>query len=236
MQNKPGPLYAGILAGLSGHIALDTKPSEGSITVSLEQPDPVFPLFAGMYRENGIGTLSIMNNESAEIRIVTVNFTAGNYSASLMNCGTVEVLRKRKSVDIPLYADFAPSILNFTEDGKMPGKILVSYELLGSSRTISVPVVVCVFNRNSIRWTDASALAAYVSPNAPEVLDLSKYLLGELGVVRVEIGENGLFVRGINQFCRRREEVLTVVAVGCKGDAVVGLFAFVQEFPDVLGI
>lgn len=178
MQKKPGPLYAGILAGLSGHIAIDTKPSEGSITVSLEQPDPVFPLFAGMYRENGIGTLSIMNNESAEIRNVTVNFTAGNYSASLMNCGTVEVLRKRKSVDIPLYADFAPSILNFTEDGKMPGEILVSYELLGSSRTISVPVVVSVFNRNSIRWTDASALAAYVSPNAPEVLDLSKYLVG----------------------------------------------------------
>ncbi len=122
MQNKPGPLYAGILAGLSGHIALDTKPSEGSITVSLEQPDPVFPLFAGMHRENGIGTLSIMNNESAEIRIVTVNFTAGNYSASLMNCGTVEVLRKRKSVDIPLYADFAPSIFILPKTEKCPEK------------------------------------------------------------------------------------------------------------------
>jgi tetratricopeptide (TPR) repeat protein len=39
-------------------------------------------------------------------------------------------------------------------------------------------VVLSVFNRNSFRWNDAAALAVFISPTAPEVLDYTKYIVG----------------------------------------------------------
>jgi len=178
LARDPEPLYAGLTMGLSVRYLIDTDPALGSISANLTQLDPVFPLFYGMYKENSVGTLRITNNESAEIRNVKVTFGAGNYTNSQMPCGTVDVIGKRKSVDVPLFADFSTTVLNFTENGKMPGEVIVTYDLLGSGRVTPVTVVVDVLNRNTMRWTDLSAVAAFISPNSPEVLDLSKYLVG----------------------------------------------------------
>lgn len=178
MSSSGSSLYTGLQLGLSARYAIDTTPSLGSISGTLEQLDPVFPLFFGMYRENSIGTLRIVNNESAEIRNVRVSFSAGNYTSSQMHCADVDFLGKRKSIDVPLFADFSLLIQNFTENGKMQGEILITYDLLGSPRSSTVTVPIDVFNRNSMRWTDFAALSSFISPNSPEVLDLSKYLVG----------------------------------------------------------
>lgn len=172
------PLFGGLLLGLTAQVSVDTKVSEGNIAVSLEQTEPVFPLFYGIYKENGIGTLTVTNDESAEIRDVVVSFRAGNYTASLMQCGAVPLIGKRKSVQLPLYADFASTVQNFTENGKMPGEIVVTYTLLGAKRQSVRTVVVPVYNRNTVRWIDSTVLASFISPNAPEVLDFSKYIVG----------------------------------------------------------
>jgi tetratricopeptide (TPR) repeat protein len=81
-------------------------------------------------------------------------------------------------VDLPLYADFSPAIYNFSENGRIPGQVIVEYELLGSGRTVSSTAVVEVYNRNSFRWNDPRSLAVFISPSAPEVLDYSKYIVG----------------------------------------------------------
>lgn len=172
------PLYSGILAGLSAQVFLDTRVSEGNISVSLDQQEPVFPVFYSIYKDNSIGTLTLTNGETAEIRDVSVSFRAGGYTSSLMLCGKAPLVAKRKSVEIPLYADFADTIQNFTENGKMPGEVVVTYKLLGTERTVSKTIVVPVYNRNTMRWTDSAVLASYISPNAPEVLEYSKFIVG----------------------------------------------------------
>jgi len=173
------PMYTGISLGASAQIAFDTVPATaGNIDVRLDQGEPVFPLFYGIYKQNSIGTLKITNNESAEIRNVSVSFRAGNYTASLMSCGRSPLIKKRSSVDLPLFADFAETILNFTENGKIPGELIIDYELLGAVRSISKTLVVPVYNRNIVRWTDTAVLASFISPNAPEVLDYSKFMVG----------------------------------------------------------
>lgn len=172
------PLYSAIVAGLSGQLTVDTSVSTGNVAVSLDQGEPVFPLFYGIYKQNSIGTLTLVNNETAEIRDVTVSFRSGEYTSSLLLCGSVPILAKRKSVQLPLYADFSPTIQNFTENGKMPGEIVVSYKLLGSGRTASRTVVIQVYNRNTVRWTDKAVLASYISPNSPDVMDFGKYIVG----------------------------------------------------------
>jgi tetratricopeptide (TPR) repeat protein len=172
------PLYSGLLAGLSLQYTIDTQVAAGNVSVKLDQGEPVFPLFYTIYKQTSIGTLTLVNNENAEIRNVTVSFRAGNYTASLLECGKAELIRKRESADFPLYADFAPAIQNFTENGKMPGEVVVTYELLGDQRTISKTVVLPVYNRNTVRWTEPAVIASYISPTAPEVLDYGKYAVG----------------------------------------------------------
>jgi len=173
------PMYTGLTVGASAQLSFDTVAvAAGNVDVKLDQGEPVFPLFYGIYKQNSIGTLKITNNESAEIRNVSVSFRAGNYTSSLMSCGRADLLKKRGSVELPLYADFADTILNFTENGKIPGELIIDYELLGATRSISKTLVVPVYNRNIVRWTDTSVLASFISPNAPEVLDYSKFVVG----------------------------------------------------------
>jgi tetratricopeptide (TPR) repeat protein len=172
------PLYTGVLAGVSAQYFLDTKAAEGNVAVSLDQSEPVFPLFYSIYKENSIGKLKIVNNETAEIRDVTVSFRSGDYTASLMLCGNASVIMKRKSVELPLYADFADKIQDFTENGKLSGEVVISYKLLGEERTAVKSIVVPVYNRNTLRWIDSAVLASYISPNSPEVLDYTKYVVG----------------------------------------------------------
>jgi len=172
-------MYTGITAGVSAQLAFDTvAATAGNIDVKLDQGEPVFPLFYGIYKQNSIGTLKLVNNESAEIRNVSVSFRAGNYTSSLISCGRADLIKKRSSIELPLYADFAETILNFTENGKMPGELVIDYELLGAARTVSKTIVVPVYNRNTVRWTDTAVLASFISPNAPEVLDYSKFMVG----------------------------------------------------------
>ncbi|MDR1373845.1 MAG: hypothetical protein LBJ24_02620 [Treponema sp.] len=172
------PLYAGIYAGLTVQYILETGKSSDNIIFELIQDEPVFPIFMGLYRQNRFGVLRLTNNESAEIRNITVSFRAGNYTASQYLCGTLPALGKRRSAYIPLFADFSDQILNFAENGRIPGEVEIRYELLGSTRTTVHTVVVLVFNRNSYRWIDTTSLGVFISAASPEVLDYSKYVVG----------------------------------------------------------
>jgi tetratricopeptide (TPR) repeat protein len=172
------PNYSGLYAGLTGQIVFGTGGGSGGIVVEFLQDEAVFPVFSSLYRQNRIGALRITNRESAEIRNVRVSFQAGNYTSSRLLCGVQSRIRKRGTVEIPLYADFSPSIYNFSENGRIPGQVIIEYELLGSGRTANNTTVVEVHNRNSFRWNDPRSLAVFVSSSAPEVLDYSKYIVG----------------------------------------------------------
>ncbi|MDR1318855.1 MAG: porin family protein [Treponema sp.] len=170
--------YAGVYAGISLRLLIQTGEKNPGVNVEVVQDEPLFPVFSSLYRQNQIGVLKISNNESAEIRNVRISFRAGPYTSSTLNCGAVPRLGKRKTAEVPLYADFSQAILSFSENGFIPGEVLVEYELLGSGRSAVLSAAVGVYNRNSFRWTDATGLAVFVSPLSPEVLDFSKYMVG----------------------------------------------------------
>lgn len=172
------PGAAGLTAGLVVNIKFSTEKATGMVDASVECDENVFPLIYTIYKSNPIGTVTISNNESAEIRNVKVKFRAEGYTASEFECGEIKMLKKHKSEQVPFYADFSDKILRFSEAGKVSGEIVIDYELLGDKRTSVVPVTISVYNRNSMRWVDSSILASYVSTNSQEVLELSKYFVG----------------------------------------------------------
>lgn len=177
-NGKSENVYSSVFAGVSARVSIDTSGGSGKVTVSLEQPESVFPLFYSMYKSNSIGTITVANNESAEIRNVKVHFNAGIYTASTILCGEKKIIGKNRVMEVPLYADFTDKVQNFTENGKIPGVVVISYEILGAERVVEKTVVLQVYNRNSIRWYDTASLVSFISPNSPEILDYSKYVVG----------------------------------------------------------
>lgn len=172
------PGAAGLTAGLVLNIKFSTEKASGMVDASVECDENVFPLIYTIYKNNPIGTITISNNESAEIRNVNVKFRAEGYTASEFECGEIKMLKKHRSEQVPFYADFSDKILRFSEAGKVSGEIVIEYELLGDKRVSVVPVTISVYNRNSMRWVDSSILSSFVSTNSQEVLELSKYFVG----------------------------------------------------------
>ncbi len=172
------PFVSGITFGVSVQVKLDTKKNKGLVESNLSQDDLVFPVLYSLYKTAPAGTLTVTNLESAEIRNVVVKYKAEGYSASEIECGRVRQIRKHRSVEVPLYADFNKNILNFSENGKIPGEVYVEYELLGKKKSAVVPVVIDVSNRNQLRWSDYSCISSFISSGTNEILETSKYFVG----------------------------------------------------------
>lgn len=209
------PGIAGLTVGLALKFHLETERKSsgaGSVECTSDIPDSLFPLFYTMYKENPFGTIYIKNNESAEIRNVTVTFRAEGYTSSELKCGSISSIRKRKVKEVPFFADFSKKILGFTEASKIPGEIIVSYDLLGERKTSISSVIIPVYNRTQVRWNDPQALAAYISSSAPEVLEVSKVLVG---IARTKLRS------GVNrnlQFAMYLLEGLRIAGMKCESD------------------
>lgn len=211
--HKAKPIHSAPFAGLSMKVTMDVGgQGSGNVSAVIEQYDDIYPLFMQLYRTASAGTIKIQNYESAEIRNVKVHFRAGKYTASDMECATIPLLQKFKSEEIPLMIDFSDEILNFSENGAISGEVVIEYELLGKKKVSVENVVLQVNNRNAFRWGDAAALAAYISPDTPEVLELAKFCAG--------IARNNLYT-GMNrniQFTAAIFEGLRASGISYSGD------------------
>ena len=172
------PLLQGLTVGIAFTYHFDTEKSSGSVNAVAEYDDNVFPLLYTIYKDNSFGTITISNDETAEIKNVHVSIRSEGYSASELECGVIPILRKHRSETLPLIADFSEAIMNFTENGQIPAEVVINYELLGQKRTSVSQIIIPVYNRNQMRWVDPAVLSSFVSSTSPEVMEYSKYLVG----------------------------------------------------------
>lgn len=207
---KPG--MAGISAGISAKFKLETEKMVHKVKVSIDQYDRVFPLLKSLYKDNEFGAILIENNESAEIRNVKVYFRSADFTASELFCGEVNRIYKKEVAEVPLVADFNNRIMQFSESGEIPCEVVVEYEMLGKKRSTVESVIVSVYNRNQLRWTDPAVLSAYISTTSQEVLEFSKYLVG---IARNQL-RSGLSQK--LQFAMYLYEGIRLNGIECKAD------------------
>lgn len=172
------PMVAGPEFGVSVKYTINTSKVSKKIDSDCLQDEPVYPVYANIYKENGFAYVRISNYESAEIRDVKIYFRADQYTSSLFPCGEVPVIRKNKSVDVPLLADFSENLSSITEDGQIPGEIIIEYTMLGKPMTAEDTFILDVYNRNAMKWVDPAIVAMFISPNSNEILELSKSIVG----------------------------------------------------------
>ncbi|MFP3040719.1 hypothetical protein LQZ19_02745 [Treponema primitia] len=178
--DQGGLFMSGLYAGLTARITLELGEKSGSngVAASLTQDGGVYPVLLSLYQKNETGSITIRNNENAEIRNVRVSFRAGRYTASEYECGTLKLLAKGRSAELPLYADFSGDMLQFTDSGRILGEIVIRYSFLGKEKETLAAASVQVLERGSYPDGDAASLAAFVSPTSPEVLEFAKNVTG----------------------------------------------------------
>jgi tetratricopeptide (TPR) repeat protein len=179
-QSPSGVFSSGIYTGLTLHISFETgrNSNAGGAAAALVQDEGVYPAFLSLYQQSPVGTITIRNNENAEIRDVRISFRAAGYTASEYPCGSLPLIAKGRSAEIPLYADFSPDILRFTDTGRILGEVVIRYRFLGTEKQSVQTVSVQAHNRNAFPSLDSTGLAAFVSPTSPEILEYAKHITG----------------------------------------------------------
>ncbi|MDR0313781.1 MAG: hypothetical protein LBI14_09295 [Treponema sp.] len=173
-----GILNSGIYAGLTAQITFQTGTNRNEgIGATFDQYEAVYPSFMQMYQTNALGSVIIRNNENAEIRNVRVSFRASPYTASEFPCGTIPLIARGRSAELPLLADFSPEILRFTDNGRILGELVIRYQMLGRETEVIRTIIVAASSRGTTAG-DLAALAAFISPTAPETLAYAKYIAG----------------------------------------------------------
>ena len=172
-------LMAGPVVGLSLKFTLSSKSSsKNACYATIRQDADIYPLFMQLYKNDPVATVILTNGESAEIKNVTVSFTAGKYTSSALKSEPIPVIKKMRTASVDLIADFSSELLTFAENGMISGNLVIEYELLGQKKTTIQGVALRVSNRNTYMWGDNESLAAYISPDTPEVLEYAKYVAG----------------------------------------------------------
>ena len=172
-------MLAGPVAGLSLKFNFSTKKSaKNACYASIRQDTEIYPLFMQLYKNDPVASVILTNGESAEIKNVTVSFTAGKYTSSALKTEPLPIIKKMRSISVDLPVDFSSDLLTFAENGMISGNLIIEYELLGQKKTSIQGVSLKVSNRNSYMWGDNESLAAYISPDTPEVLEYAKYVAG----------------------------------------------------------
>lgn len=204
---NPEPVFSGLSIGINAHIELSALSGKNTgIEFEPIKDYQIFPILYTTYDRSPVSTVKIVNNEQAEIRNVKVYFEAGEYTSRQLLAREVPLLRKGKSMEVPLYALFNEELLSFSENTKIEGDIIVSYELLNAKREVHQSKPIFIHHRNAARWEDDRIVAAFISPNDPVVLEFSKFVAGLVREnVRPDINDNLQYSMGLFESLRLSE-------------------------------
>jgi tetratricopeptide (TPR) repeat protein len=173
------PIFKGFTTGLRFDIGLDLfGGGESTVTVDVTKQDILFPITYYKSAQAPIATVRLANTDVAELRDLKVTFSAGTYTSRAADCGQYAVLQHGDHIDVPIYAAFNDKVLGFTENTKIQGEVKVEYRVLDARKTATKAVTLVFNSRNAASWSDNRVVGAFISPQDPVMLELSKYVAG----------------------------------------------------------
>jgi tetratricopeptide (TPR) repeat protein len=171
-------IFKGFTAGLRFDLGLDLLGGGETVGVNVVKQDVLFPITYYKNAQTAIAVVRLVNNDAAELRDLKVTFSAGTYTARAADCGQYPVLLHGDHIDVPVYAAFNDKVLGFTESTKIQGEVRVEYRILDARKTAAKAVTVVFNSRNAASWSDSRVVGAFISPQDPVMLELSKYIAG----------------------------------------------------------
>ena len=196
--------FTGLSLGLTLHIGLGSMSDrESGVSLDVNDQSEIFPITYYKYDKTAIATIELKNHEQAEIRNVRVFFSAGDYTSRETECAQFAVIPPGKSVRVPLYGAFNERVLAFTEATKVQGEIRIDYKILDASAEAKKVLSLRFNGRNAMTWRDPAVAAAFVSPQDPAMLEISKYVAGLVrNRIRTDIDKNLQYGMGLFEALR----------------------------------
>lgn len=168
-------LYQGIGFSLGASYLLGSAGRGPTLQMS-PKLQTIYPLYYTYYDKNPLGTVRIENRSDSPIQKVRVSLKVPQFMDRPQLCAELAELGGDRSVEVPLTAIFTNAIFNITEGLKVAGEIVLDYDYLGSSKTVSEQVVLNVQNRNAMTWDDDRKAAAFMTTNHPLIKGYAKNL------------------------------------------------------------
>ena len=196
--------FQGLALGLSLHVGLGSiNDQESGIELKVKGQSEIFPVMYYKYGKDPVATIELVNHEQAEMRDVRVYFSAGEYTSRESECARFSLIQPGGSVDVPVYGAFSDRVLAFTEATKVQAEVRVVYKVLDASQEAKKALSLRFNGRNAMRWRDPDVLAAFVSPQDPSMLEISKYVAGLVrNEIRPDIDRNLQFGMGLFEALR----------------------------------
>ncbi len=162
------------------------------------EQDPVFPVLYSWYENNPFGVVRIANLEDATIKNIKVSFYQPQYMNNPNLCAEMDELGVEEYFDADLTAFFNERMLELTELTDTQSIVSVEYTYLGQKRKKDFPVVIPVYDRNSMNWADDRRAASFVSSKDPAAMWFSKYVTSIVrDNVRSGVPQNIQYAMGI---------------------------------------
>jgi tetratricopeptide (TPR) repeat protein len=196
--------FQGLSLGLTLHIGLGSITNqETGVLLKVKSQSEIFPILYSKYGKQPVATVVLQNHEQAEMRDVRVYFAAPGFTSRETECASFPLIQPGGSVELPLYAAFSDSVLAFTEATKVQAEVKVDYKVLDASERTMKTLSLRFDGRNAMKWRDPEILAAFVSPQDPSMLELSKYAAGLVrNKMKPDIDKNLQFGMGIFEALR----------------------------------
>ncbi|HPE37171.1 MAG TPA: hypothetical protein PK625_08470, partial [Spirochaetales bacterium] len=122
-------LYRGVNVSLGVRVSPGAGVLPSKLELVAEDFKPIFPVFYKYYDQNPAGTLTIVNNESADITDVKVVVYVRSFMDAPKTVSVSKKIAKSEKAVIPLYALFNQSILDVTEGTTASAEIEIRYKL-----------------------------------------------------------------------------------------------------------
>ncbi len=142
---------------------------------------PFFPVIYKYYADNPVGTVTIKNAESSEIRDVKVEFFIPSYMDGAAIVAEFPALKPGESRELDLTALLRNEVLAITETDAAQAEIVVGYSLRASPMSVRRSANIRIESRNAISWDDDRKAAAFVTAKDPTILKLSRNALAAAG-------------------------------------------------------
>jgi tetratricopeptide (TPR) repeat protein len=153
------------------------------LEVAVEMP-ALFPALIQSYEQNPPGRVTIKNLGKSAMQLDQVSFSLGaQYSDGASIQEIDQVLDPNEEITIPLRISLSPASLKLQEDLRVQSSFVLNYIQGGEEVKIEKTVPVVIHRRSALIWDDTAKLAAFITTNDPQVVDVS---LGASAVLSAE--------------------------------------------------
>lgn len=152
--------------------------NKAPVEISTITASSVFSSNYKWYGKNAFGKAVVTNNTDAAFRNVKFSFRIMKYM-DFATDKTIDILKPKASVEIPLLATMNNSILEITEDTPIQAEFSLTYFRKEEEQKYSITAPINVYSRNAITWQDPNRIGNYITQRDTPVLDLTREILRE---------------------------------------------------------